>query len=177
MPSWREREAARRVAAEDAERRKKTEVTAANFPTLSSAQPSQREAVAGSVFAQLADKWAKDEDSERRVAEYRKSREESERRQYDAFYRVSSSRRTYDRYDEEEYEEEAPAPAPSPAAAGAVEDEDSGWIEVKRKVRKPKRELSIAEMEARDRQRDAEEENQEFNAHLYESGRHDHDRV
>jgi len=175
MPSWREREAARRVAAEDAERRKKTEVNAANFPNLSSAQPMQREAVAGSMFAQLADKWAKDEDSERRIAEYRKSRDESERRQYDAFYRVSSSRRTYDRCDEEEYEEEAPAP--SPAAAGAAEDDDSGWVEVKRKVRKPKRELSIAEMEARDRQRDAEEEQQEFNAHLYESGRHDHDRV
>ncbi len=167
--SWRDREAARKAQQEEAERRKKTEVTEANFPTFSTAKPTQ--AAAGSVFAQLASKWATDEQMDKQIAEYRRQKEESERRQYESFYRV----RRFSRDENEEDEEEAPAPAPPPAPA---EDEDSGWIEVKpRKVRKPKRELSIAEMEARDRQRDAEEQEAEFNAHLYESGRHDHDRV
>ncbi len=165
--SWRDREAARKAQQEDDERRKKTEVTETNFPTLSTAKPTQ--AAAGSVFAQLATKWAADEDTDRRMAEYRRQKEESERRQYESFYRVRRLSR-----DEDDDEEEAPAPAPTPAP---VDDEESGWIEVKRKVRKPKRELTIAEMEARDRQRDAEEQEAEFNAHLYESGRHDHDRV
>jgi len=167
--SWRDREAARKAQQEEAERRKKTEVNETNFPTFSTAKPTQ--AAAGSVFAQLASKWATDEQMDKQIAEYRRQKEESERRQYESFYRV----RRLSRDDEDEDEEEAPAPAPPPAP---VEDEDSGWIEVKpRKVRKPKRELSIAEMEARDRQRDAEEQDTEFNAHLYESGRHDHDRV
>lgn len=169
--SWRDREAARKAQQEEAERRKKTEVNETNFPTFSTAKPTQ--AAAGSVFAQLASKWATDEQMDKQIAEYRRQKEESERRQYESFYRV----RRLSRDDEEEDEEETQAPAPAPPPA-PVEDDESGWIEVKpRKVRKPKRELSIAEMEARDRQREAEEQDAEFNAHLYESGRHDHDRV
>lgn len=168
-PSWRDREAARRAQQEDDARRKITEVTETNYPTLSTAKPSQ--AAAGNVFAQLASKWATDEQTDRQIAEYRRQKEESERRQFESFYRVRRLSR-----DEEEDEEDEERPAPPPAPA--VDDEESGWIEVKpRKVRKPKRELSIAEMEERDRQREAEEHDAEFNAHLYESKRHDHDRV
>jgi len=171
-PNWREREAARKAQQEDEERRKKTEVTETNFPSFSTAKPTQ--AATGSVFAQLATKWAADEHTDKQVAEYRRQKEESERRQFQSFYRVRRLSRDEEEEDEEQYVE-AQAPAPAPVAA---EDDESGWIEVKpRKVRKPKRELTIAEMEARDRQRDAEDQEAEFNAHLYESGRHDHDRV
>lgn len=170
------REMARKAAAEDEERRKKTEVTETNFPTLITAQPV-KQAEAGSVFASLAHQWAKDEESDKRLEAYRKSQAESERRQYESLYRIRAPRNESrrDSYDDED-DQDTPAPA-IVAAGGGQEDEDSGWIEVKRKVRKPKRELTIVEMEARDRQKDAEEDQAEFNAELYETGRHDHDRV
>jgi hypothetical protein len=183
-PSWREREAERKRIAEEEERRKKAEVTESNFPTFAGgAQPAK--AVSGSKYASLAQNWATDEARERQMEEYRKSREESERRQYESFYHVRASYRSdYDRgsrYEEcDEYEESASAPAPAAAAGSgglALPDDGGGWTEVKNKVRKPKRDLSIAEMEARDRRLQAEEDDIEFNAHLYESGRHDHDRV
>lgn len=176
-PSWRAREQARKAAADDAERRKTTEVTETNFPTLITAQPvKQAVTVFDQGFASLAQQWAKDEENDRRLDAYRKSQAESERRQYESLYRIRAPRNE-SRRDWSDEDEDTPAPAPAPVAAGAGDDEESGWIEVKRKVRKPKRELSIAEMEARDRQREAEEEHVEFNAELYESGRHDHDRV
>jgi hypothetical protein len=137
--------------------------------------------VSGTAFAQLATKWATDADSDRRLAEYRKTHDISERRQYDTVYSIRSPYRsnTYNDYDESPYgyHEDVPAtPAPSAAGSG-IPDENSGWIEVKNKARKPKRELSIAQMEARDRQRGVEEEDAEFNAELYAPKRHDHDRV
>lgn len=176
MPAWRVREMARKAAAEEEERRKKTEVNATNFPALSSATPVQTTLVTGTGFAELASKWAKDEETDRQMFEYRKSQAEAERRQYESLYRIRSSQQSLSRYDDEEEDEEEKAPPSAPAAAGA-EDDDGGWIEVKNKVRKPKRELTIAEMEARDRRKDTEEEQAEFNAELYETGRHDHDRV
>lgn len=179
LTSWREREVARRTAADDAERRKKTEVTPTNFPTLTPDHPVQTSLVSGTAFAELATKWATESDSDRRLAEYRKTHDTSERRHYETVYPVRSPARSNAYYDEDNYgyEEDAP-PTPAPSAVGSgAPDNDSGWIEVKNKVRKPKRELSIAQMEARDRQRGSEDEDAEFNAELYAPKRHDHDRV
>lgn len=177
--SWREREAERKRLAEEQERRKNTEVTETNFPTFTSAQPTK--AAAGSKFASLAQSWATEEARERQMEEYRKSREDAERRQYESLYRVRTSYNTSYAQPQSRYEEdeEEPSYTRSSAAPGGLtlEDDGGGWTEVKHKVRKPKRELSIAEMEERDRRRDAEEDDVEFNADLYESRRHDHDRV
>jgi hypothetical protein len=51
-----------------------------------------------------------------------------------------------------------------------------GWTEVRRNKRKVKRELTLEEMDARERGREAQEDG-EFNTQLFESNRHDHDRV
>ena len=98
-----------------------------------------------------------------------------------------------------------PRSTPAPAAAPAVSDElksrieeskriqqivapqvqpqvqqpqdDVGWTEVRRTKRKVKRELTVEEMDARERQRETQQEDGEFNTQLFESNRHDHDRV
>ena len=51
-----------------------------------------------------------------------------------------------------------------------------GWTEVRRTKRKFKRELTVEEMDARERGREVQEDG-EFNTQLFESNRHDHDRV
>lgn len=60
-----------------------------------------------------------------------------------------------------------------------LEDDGGGWTEVKRKIRKVKQELSIDEMDARERRLQAlnEATDGEFNGELFDSKRHDHDRV
>ena len=65
--------------------------------------------------------------------------------------------------------------APTPT----IQDDGGGWIEVKRKIRKVKPELSIDEMDARERRLQAlnEATDGEFNGELFDSKRHDHDRV
>ena len=55
--------------------------------------------------------------------------------------------------------------------------DDVGWTEVRRTKRKVKRELTVEEMDARERQRETQQEDGEFNTQLFESNRHDHDRV
>lgn len=95
-----------------------------------------------------------------------------------------------------------PRSTPAPAAAPAVSDalkarieeskriqqivapqvqpqvqDDIGWTEVRRTKRKAKRELTIEEMDARERQRETKQDDGEFNTQLFESNRHDHDRV
>lgn len=178
--TWREREAERKRMAEEEERKKKIEVTEENFPTFV-ADNRVEKAVSGSKYASLAQNWADHEESERRIQEYRRNRKESERRQFESFYSIRSSRRSdYDRGSRyEDYEEEDTfSPAVGAGQGGSqVEDEDAGWTEVKRKTRKPKRDLSIAEMEHRERERQSDEDNDEFNADLYESDRHEHYKV
>jgi hypothetical protein len=95
-----------------------------------------------------------------------------------------------------------PRSTPAPAAAPAVSDalkarieeskriqqivapqvqpqvqDDIGWTEVRRTKRKFKHELTVEEMDARERQRETKQDDGEFNTQLFESNRHDHDRV
>ena len=94
-----------------------------------------------------------------------------------------------------------PAPAAAPAVSDAIKarieeskriqqivapqvqpqvqqpQDDVGWTEVRRTKRKVKRELTVEEMDARERQRETQQEDGEFNTQLFESNRHDHDRV
>ena len=64
----------------------------------------------------------------------------------------------------------------APQVQPQVQD-DVGWTEVRRTKRKFKRELTIEEMDARERQRETKQDDGEFNTQLFESNRHDHDRV
>jgi tRNA nucleotidyltransferase (CCA-adding enzyme) len=64
----------------------------------------------------------------------------------------------------------------APQVQPQVQD-DIGWTEVRRTKRKFKRELTVEEMDARERQRETKQDDGEFNTQLFESNRHDHDRV
>ena len=147
---------------------KKYEKNEQNFPSIG-LQP-QRGAVAGNKYARLAEKWAVDEEVDRRMAEYKRLQEEADRRDAERFASRHAQRSRFERHDQD-YDEEELAPTPS-APAG----DDAGWTEVKRKTYKPKRELTVEEMDELERKRQ-EEDTTEFNAHLFDSKRHDHDKV
>ena len=66
--------------------------------------------------------------------------------------------------------------APTPTVR-PLEDDGGGWTEVRRTKRKVKRELTLEEMDARERALETKQEDGEFNTQLFESNRHDHDRV
>lgn len=154
------------------------EMNVTNFPTLSTAHPmNQRDALPGNQFAKLAQQWAVNDEVDRRMAEYKKFQEAAERRDTErirARHVRTHHARHDDTYDEEEL---APLPEPPQQTTTGIED-DVGWTEVKRKTRKPKRELTVEEMDERDRIRREEERREEdFNGHLFDSNRHDHDRV
>jgi len=166
---WSNRETEQRDAARKAEeeQKRRMEMNTTNFPNLSTARPTT--AVNGNQYARLAERWAVDEEVDRRMAEYKRLQEEADRRDAERFAARHAQRTRYARHDEE-YDQEDLAPTPS------APSEDMGWTEVKRKSRKPKRELTVEEMDELDRKRQ-EEANTEFNAHLFDSNRHDHDRV
>jgi hypothetical protein len=69
--------------------------------------------------------------------------------------------------------------SPTPTLKRPQDDDEGGWIEVKRKIRKVDRELTVDEMDARERRLQAlnEATDGEFNGELFDSKRHDHDRV
>lgn len=172
---WPDREAEKREAERKAaeEQKRRMEMNETNFPGLSTARPvNSRDALGG--FAQLAQKWAIDDEVDRKMAEYKKFQKAVDNVETNRIQARRAQQSRYERH-EEEYEEDL-APAPVTATSG-IED-DGGWTEVKRKTRKPKRELTVEEMDERDRQRQqSENASDEFNGHLFESNRHDHDRV
>jgi len=173
---WPDREAEKREAARKAEEeiRKKNEMNETNFPTLSTARPVNT--MGGNRYAQLAQQWAVNDEVDRRMADYKKFQEAADRHEF----RTHRTRSRHERHDQE-YEEEDLAPFAQNVASnpvvGGIED-DAGWMEVKHKTYKSKRELTVEEMDERDRRmREEERKNDEFNAHLFDSNRHDHDRV
>lgn len=172
--NWREREAeAARKAAEE-EQRKKNAMNETNFPSLSTARPM--EAQGGNQFAKLAEKWAVDVEVDRRMDAHKKFQQASDR--IEVLAPRFHQRSRYARHDDE-YEEEL---APSPIEVSrelSVLDDDVGWAEVKHRTYKPKREMTIDEMDERDRRLalEADTRHDEFNGELFDSKRHDHDRV
>lgn len=177
---WPDREAEKREAARKAEeeQRRRMEMNDTNFPTLSTAHPmNQRGAFVGNQFAKLAQQWAVDDEVDRRMAEHRKFQESTERNDRE---RIMSHRmrRHNARHDEDQDEEElAPLPSIPEHSILGIEN-DVGWTEVKRKTHKPRRDLTIEEMDERERIRTEDERREDdFNGHLFESNRHDHHRV
>lgn len=172
---WPDREAEKREAARKAEEetRKKNEMTETNFPTLSTARPVGQ--VSGNEYAKLAQKWAVDEAVDRRMSGHKKFQEATERYERERMVERYTHRSRHERHEEEQVDEEDIAP--EPRDAGMFEN-DLGWTEVKHKAYKPKRELTVDEMDELDRRRAAEDRREDdFNGHLFESNRHDHDRV
>lgn len=173
---WSQRDAQReaeRKAAEE-EQRRRMEFNETNFPSLTTAHPiNTRDHLKGNAFAKLAEEWAIDTEVERRMAEHRKFQAELERRDVERMM-IHRTHQQYARH--EDYEEDEMAPQPAPAQRSVLDD-DSGWTEVRhKKQRKPKREMTVEEMDELERKQE-EEQDEEFNGHLFDSNRHDHDRV
>lgn len=172
--NWREREAeAARKAAEE-EQRKKNVMNDTNFPVLSTARPL--EVPNGNKFAKLAEKWAVDAEVERRMEAHKKFQQAADR--FDMIPSRTHTRSRYERH-EDEYEEDLGPVSSEMSRNRSVLDDDVGWAEVRRKTPKPKRELTIEEMDERERRLnlEADARNDEFNGDLFDSKRHDHDRV
>ena len=172
---------AERKIAEETERRKYAN-TDANFPTLGTARPVAAPMVMGTHFASLAEKWAHDDEVNKKVEEMRRLREETSRLSVPSMYVLRSARSqggsVHRPEDDEFYREEEEETSTAAAGTGLL-NEDAGWTVVTRKVRKPKRELTIEEMEARDMriQEMNEANDEEFNGDLHERDPHGHDRV
>lgn len=168
---WSDRDAQReaeRKAAEE-EQRRKTVMNETNYPTLSTARPQQ--APKGNQYAKLAEQWAVDAEVDRRMAQYKKIQEAADRHNTQRIANRHSQFHSREARHDEYYEEEMA----SEPVARSVLDDDAGWTEVKRKVRRGRRELTDEELEALDKRQD--EDMEEFNSHLFDSNRHDHDRV
>lgn len=170
-------------AAAEAER-KKLENTETNFPTLSTAHPVVPHLIIPpGGYADLAKKWATSDEDTKKAAEHRSRFHESE---YDTAifpirrYQPGRAQFTEDWADERRREEEEAESVPAPPS-DLNTDADRGWTVVQnRKTRKVKRELTIDEMDERERRfggGSGGEGDYEFNDELYESNRHDHDRV
>ncbi len=162
---------------------KKTE---ANFPKLVPNAPKKVSPEFATSFSKTVADMAKEEEEQRIRDAYAKEQEFKAQNEFQGVYILGSVRtdtvrntvRSFMRDLTEEFDvqaeferEEYDTAAPPPNA------EDDGWTSVKQKVRKPKRELTAAELaqkyqaagEAADR------EIEEFNGDLYSvSHRHDH---
>lgn len=168
--NWREREAeAKRKQAEE-DQRKRNVLNETNFPTLTPVKPNV--SAGGNNYAKLAEQWSTDDAVDKQLERHRKFNEDVERQAE----RTIASHRTHHTTSfrrNEEYEEDMTEQPPPDSLINA----DNGWNEVKHKHRKPKRELTIEEMDEIDADMRAQETANEFNAHLFDSKRHDHDRV
>lgn len=154
---------------------KKYAKTEQNFPSLSArAQTSARGAPSGNKYAQLAQQWAVDDEVSRQMEAYKKDKEERERRERESMFVFRQRQREGSRFDnyEEEYDEDVSAPSYRDPAL-----DDEGWTTIDRKSRKEKRELTVEEMDRLQAEQDRKEDDFELNGHLFESNRHDHDRV
>lgn len=169
---WPDRDAEKREAARKAEEdiRKKNVMNDTNFPTLTSAKPLN--AAGGNEFAKLAEKWAVDAEVDRRVTEHKKFQQAVDNVNTERIHARRSQQSRYARHDVDYEEDLAPVALPP-----SILEDGGGWTEVRRKVHKTKREMTVEEMDELDRQRQADASNDEFNGHLFESNRHDHDRV
>jgi hypothetical protein len=173
---WREREAAKQRAREEADRlRKETEekarlaVTETNFPTLSTGAARTGVPAFSTSFADLAEEWkVKDEITELRE-QNRQAREKRERMLNNGIYVMSRANHL----------QESPGPLPAieePKKKGPAMDADGFEIVEKRKQKKEKRELTEAELHRKyvEAGSDNDEDERTQNEHLFESHRRDY---
>ena len=162
---------------------KKTE---ANFPKLVPNAPKKVAAEFETSFSKTVAEMAKEEEEQRLRDAYEKEQAMRAQNEFNGVYILGSVRRdtlrntarTFARELAEEFDateeferEDYGTTAPPPNA------EDEGWTDVKQKVRKPKRELTAAELAAKyvAAGEAADREEEEFNGELfYASHRHDH---
>lgn len=169
--NWREREAeAKRKAAEE-QTKKGMQMTTQNFPSLGGAA-NTKEVTIGTQYSKLAQDWAIDTEVRRKKESDAKFREATDRRE--VRFRRQESRGREERY-EYEYEEDV---ASGPTYRSTVINDELGWAQISRKTKKTTREMTADELDDRAMEDDDQDNSgYEHNAHMFDSNRHDHDRV
>lgn len=174
---WREREAAKQRAREEADRlRKEAEqkarlaVTETNFPTLGESTVRSEIPQFSTSFADLAEEWkVKDEMTEARE-QLRKERENRERMLMNGVFIMSRAR----------VSEPTIQPLPTVVETkkkGPTIEADGFQVVENRKARKEKRELTEAELYRKYQEAGSESENEDdtaHNGHLFDNYRRDH---
>jgi hypothetical protein len=174
---WKEREAAKQRAREEADRlRKEAEqkarlaVNETNFPALGQEFMRTSVPMYSTSFADLAEEWkVKDEMAEARE-QLRKERENRERVLMNGVYVMSRSG----------YSDSAIEPLPTivePKKKGPTIEADGFQVVENRKTRKEKRELTEAELHRKYLEAGSESDNEEEAAHnpdLFDNYRRDH---
>jgi hypothetical protein len=162
---------------------KKTE---ANFPKLVPNAPKKVSPEFETSFSKTVAEMAKEEEEQRLKDNYMKEQESKAQNEFNGVYILGSVRtdtvrntvRNFMRdlteefdvqaeFEREEYDTSAPPP----------NSEDDGWTSVQQKVRKPKRELTTAELAMKYKAAGdaADRDEEEFNGDLFHaSHRHDH---
>jgi hypothetical protein len=157
---------------------KKTE---ANFPRLVPNAPKKPSPEFATSFSKTVNTMAAAEEQQRIRDNYEREQADRARNEFNGVYilgSVHSARPTFVRdlaedfdvqanFEREEYDTTAPPPS----------EEDDGWTSVKHKERKPKRELTTAELAQKYQAAGdaADRDEEEFNGDLfYSSHRHDH---
>jgi len=148
----------RQALAEEAQKRK-LEMNEKNFPSFGAGAAKPKTDTSGPTFAKLADNWKK-------ADEYAKFREEMKRKDeaHERFLNKGvfifnrPKRKIEDREEEEEYEEEEEQ----------VSDE---WTTVDTRTRKPKKQMTDAELEryAAQHSDDEDDDENDYNGHLTEA--------
>lgn len=167
--NWREREAAkeqqrREEAARQAEeeRLRGVRMTHDNFPALVGGAPKPKPVTQSGLFAKMASDWKKQEDLEAFREQQRREEEERELRRYATRPAFRMSRFS-------------PQPEDMCPPHEEVLQPESDWTTVDTRRRREKRELTIEEMEERDRaEQEQMPEDYEQNAEVGEYYRRDY---
>ncbi len=175
--NWREREAMKQKAREEADRlRKEAEekaklaVNDTNFPAISRvAAPAQRGPQGEFTFAELAQEWQLKDDIHERREQVRRDKQDRERMMMNGIYVMSRTASV------DEPQQFVVNVIPEKSKPMLRLDED-GFQQVTRKSRKEQRELTEAEIAAKYAHIPEEDEDDaDHNADLLERGyRHDH---
>ena len=173
--NWREREALKEKARQEAERlRKEAEekarltVNDVNFPAISAQSGPKQQGPQGEfTFAELAQEWQIKDEIHERHEQVRRDKQDRERVMSNGVYVMSRVSTV-----EEPRHIAINMPPPKPKSAPII-DED-GFQQVTRKQRKEKRELTEAEIAAKYAHIPEEDENDgDYNAELMETGHRD----
>ena len=180
QPGWRAREVAKARERKEQEKKladevqqKKLEKTTTNFPSLSgqTAAGGGGHVVFDTSFSSLALNWQASDDMEKKLQEYR--REKDAKRQFETTG-VYVHRFRPGHMDGGSSSDEGPA---EPYVFVPPKVDFEGWQEVKVKTRKPKRELTMAEIAQKYHERgegSGSGSEGDHNEELFDTNRHDH---
>lgn len=178
QPGWRAREVAKARERKEQEKKlaeevqqKKIEKTTTNFPTLAgSVIPMGGQTVVfDASFSSLAKNWQASDDMEQKLQEYRRKKDTAQQFETTGIYTQ--------RFRPGRMAEDSSGGEDEPYVFVPPKVDCDGWQEVKQKARKAKRELTMAEIAQKYRERGERSESGsegDHNGELFDTNRHDH---